>query len=63
SPGDRDAAVKAIDALAAEPTPRGSVALHGRAEGHVQRPVGRIRLVYRVRGPTVVLVAVTSGPI
>lgn len=62
SPADREAMVTAIEALATEPAPRGALALHDRAEGHVQRRVGRLRLLYAVRGEAVIVVAVTRGP-
>jgi hypothetical protein len=33
----------------------------GRGEGHLQLRAGRFRLLYRVRGGAVVIVAVTGG--
>jgi mRNA-degrading endonuclease RelE of RelBE toxin-antitoxin system len=59
---ERDAVMRAIDALAHDASPRGAVALHGRARGHVQHRVGQSRLLYCVRAETVLVVAVTSGP-
>ena len=63
APADRAAVALHVDALASDPIPRGALALHGRAEGHIQRRAGRFRLLYRVQGRTILLVAVTGGPV
>lgn len=58
---ERAAVARAIDALSLQQAPRGALALTGRAEGHVQQRVGRLRVLYAVREESVVVVAVTRG--
>jgi mRNA-degrading endonuclease RelE of RelBE toxin-antitoxin system len=49
-----------IDALAFDPLPRGSAALHRRKDDHMQLRVGKRRLLYKVQPYSVVIVAITS---
>ncbi|MDC3956778.1 hypothetical protein [Polyangium jinanense] len=49
-----------IDALAFDPVPRGVMALHGRKDGHLQNRMGMRRLLYKVQGMVVTVVAITG---
>ncbi|MCC6557724.1 MAG: type II toxin-antitoxin system RelE/ParE family toxin [Polyangiaceae bacterium] len=60
---DREAVARRVDALAADPMPRGAQPQHGAAEGHLQLRVGRLRLLYRVRHDAILVVAITGGPV
>lgn len=49
-----------IDALAFDPAPRGSSALHRRKDDHMQLRIGARRLLYKVQPHSIVVVAVTN---
>lgn len=58
-PREREDVALEIDALAFDPLPRGVLALHGRRDDHVELRIGPRRLLYRVHGMLVVVVAIT----
>jgi mRNA-degrading endonuclease RelE of RelBE toxin-antitoxin system len=60
---ERSALQRAIGELSMAPVPRGAGGLHGRAEGHVQHRVGGRRLLYHLQDDSVLVVAITSGPV
>ncbi|MDC0741353.1 type II toxin-antitoxin system RelE family toxin [Polyangium mundeleinium] len=59
-PAEREEISLEIDALAFDPVPRGVMALHGRKDGHLQNRMGGRRLLYKVQGMLVTVVAITS---
>ncbi|MDI3291203.1 hypothetical protein [Polyangium sp. 15x6] len=59
-PAEREELSLEIDALAFDPVPRGVMALHGRKDGHLQNRMGARRLLYKVQGMLVTVVAITG---
>jgi mRNA-degrading endonuclease RelE of RelBE toxin-antitoxin system len=60
---ERSSLERAIGELSLAPLPRGAGGLHGRAEGHVQHRVGGRRILYHLQDDSVLVVAITSGPV
>lgn len=58
-PAEREDVSLEIDALAFDPVPRGVTALHSRKDGHLQNRIGARRLLYKVQGTLVTVVAIT----
>lgn len=60
---ERRMLVKAIDALALDPLPRGASILDGAHPDHLRMRVGRFRVLYRVMEHELAVVAITTSDV